>query len=77
MAAWTPDQITNLVTQLGLVIGGAVTLVKLLKHNSEMSNKAADSTPSDVTNKILDNAAAAQSQQQPQPITVNNNEPKQ
>lgn len=53
---WNPDQITNLATQLAAIVSGLVLIIRLMKHNEDMSNKAASSTPSDIANKILDNA---------------------
>ena len=58
MISWTPEQITSLFTQLGLVVGGIVTLVKVLRNNRNASDNLANSVPSDLAHKLVDNQIA-------------------
>jgi hypothetical protein len=72
---WTPDQVTNLVVQTGAVVGGLVTLVKLLHNNRLQSDQLANSVPADVHKQALENAAGTLLQAEPLMATVESKTP--
>lgn len=52
---WTPEQITDLITKTGAVVGAIITLVKLL-HNNRIANESlSNSVPVDLAHKMVDN----------------------
>lgn len=60
---WTPDQITTLVVDVGGVIAGITTLVKVLHTNRMLSEKATSSVPNDVAHRLIDSTQDSNSKE--------------